>query len=187
MGKRYYYIRMEKKKKKLQNLKERGIISFLILTFMSDLCRNLWKGVSKDKRTSFAYFDSLWFNLYVKSSHKEKVLTWIKNKHIFSKKYVFIPIVRWLSLEPPNLLCESLESETKKPCMLLLEPDIRNLPLLDPKIIVPRQRNDGERGNFVLYFIKLFMEGAPETFSKDMKKYWFTPEGMLLRMLRQIV
>ncbi|KAL5543981.1 hypothetical protein UlMin_007765 [Ulmus minor] len=178
-----------------------------------ELCfQNLWKGISEDKRTSFAYFDSLWFNLYVKSSHREKVLTWIKKKHIFSKKYVLIPIVRWNHW---NLLIfcnfgESLESETTKPCMLLLdslanaepkrlEPDIRKfvsdiyksedrnvtrdyirkIPLLIPK--VPQQRDDGECGNFVLYFIKLFMEGAPENFSRDdypyfMKKDWFTPE-----------
>lgn len=79
---------------------------------------------------------------------------------------------------------------------------------------VPQQRNDVECGNFVLYYINLFIEGAPENFSIEggypyfvsfssyhmfilrcsfhilsvtsstflwelqMKKNWFTPEGL---------
>ncbi|KAI5329607.1 hypothetical protein L3X38_029004 [Prunus dulcis] len=177
--------------------------------------QNLWKNLSEDKRTSFAYLDCMWFSLYLQPSSRDKVLTWIKKKHIFSKKYVIVPIVCWGHW---NLLIfchfgESDQSETHKPCMLLLdslenadprryEPDIRKfvldiykaegrsetkdfiyrIPFLVPK--VPQQRNDVECGNFVLYYINLFIEGAPENFSIEggypyfMKKNWFTPEGL---------
>jgi hypothetical protein len=61
-------------------------------------CRNLWGSFSEDKRTSFTYLDCLWFNLYRGQPHKAKVLTWIKKKHIFLKKYVLVPIICWLVL-----------------------------------------------------------------------------------------
>ncbi|KAL0012035.1 hypothetical protein SO802_007143 [Lithocarpus litseifolius] len=106
---------------------------------------------------------------------------------------------------------ESTKLETRTPCMLLLDslekanprqlkPDIRKfvldiykeegrleskdpiyqIPLLVPK--VPQQRNGEECGSFVLYFINLFMESAPEDFSTQyfpyfMKDNWFAPEG----------
>ncbi|XP_004309800.1 PREDICTED: probable ubiquitin-like-specific protease 2A [Fragaria vesca subsp. vesca] len=175
---------------------------------------SLWKSFSEDKKTSFTYLDCIWFSLYIKPTTKDKVLTWIKKKHIFSKKYVFVPIVCW-SHWNLLILChfgENLESKTQRPCMLLLdslemadprrlEPDIRKfvvdifreegrpenmdllrkIPLLVPK--VPQQRNDQECGNFVLYFINLFMESAPQTFSMEeypyfMKKNWFAYESL---------
>ncbi|XWS51361.1 hypothetical protein CRYUN_Cryun12cG0170200 [Craigia yunnanensis] len=107
---------------------------------------------------------------------------------------------------------ESLRSKTRTPCMLLLdslqmanprrlEPDIRKfvfdiyraegrpekkqmiyrIPLLVPK--VPQQRDGKECGYFVLYFISLFVEGAPENFSVEgypyfMRKDWFIAEGV---------
>ncbi|KAM1739700.1 hypothetical protein ACFX11_015377 [Malus domestica] len=183
---------------------------------------NLWNSFSEDKRTSFAYLDCLWFSLYLQQNiHKElkrdiktKVLKWIKNKCIFSKKYVIVPIVCW-SHWNLLILChfgESLQSETQRPCMLLLDslqgadpgryeeyirkfvldifmeegrPEKKDLiyriPLLVPE--VPQQRDDFECGNFVLYYINLFMEGAPENFSTEgypyfMKKDWFSPKGL---------
>ncbi|KAJ4712511.1 putative Sentrin/sumo-specific protease [Melia azedarach] len=101
---------------------------------------NLWRSFSEDKKTCFAYLDSLWFGLYRKATSRGKVLTWIKRKHIFSKKYVLVPIVCW-SHWSLLIFChfgESLESKTRTPCMLLLdslemanprrlEPDIRKL------------------------------------------------------------
>lgn len=107
---------------------------------------------------------------------------------------------------------EKLQSATGSRCMLLLdslemtgprrlEPDIRKfvqdiykvgdmpetkdlisrIPLLVPK--VPQQKDDTDCGNFVLYFIKLFLEFAPENFSMEgypyfMKKDWFTFEDL---------
>lgn len=174
----------------------------------------LWSGFSEDKRASFDYLDCLWFSLYKKAAYKSKVLTWIKDKSIFSKKYVLVPIVIWghWSLLIFCNFDESLESKTRTPCMLLLdslestdprqlEPDIRKfvndifrtedrpetqrqirkIPLLTPQ--VPQQRSDWECGNFVLYFIKLFMDSAPENFSTEgfpyfMKRNWFNPEDL---------
>ncbi|KAK3225166.1 hypothetical protein Dsin_005028 [Dipteronia sinensis] len=205
---------------------------------------NLWRSFSEDKKTCFTCLDSLWFNLYLKKSSRANVLTWIKKKHIFSKKYVLVPIVCWghWSLLIFCHFNENLHSNTKTPCMLLLdslemanprrlEADIRKcvnyfcsffklalssvyesnrvfnmyylssrfvfdiykaddrpetreliskIPLLVPK--VPQQTNGEECGNFVLYFINLFVEGAPENFSIDsypyfMDKNWFSPEG----------
>ncbi|XP_042498149.1 probable ubiquitin-like-specific protease 2A isoform X2 [Macadamia integrifolia] len=104
---------------------------------------NLWKSFSEDKKTSFTYLDCLWFPLYKEGSTKTKVLTWIKKKDIFSRKYVFVPIVCWhhWSLLILCHLGENLESKSRTPCMLLLdslgmtnpnrlEPDIRKF-LLD--------------------------------------------------------
>ncbi|KAG2678639.1 hypothetical protein I3760_11G011300 [Carya illinoinensis] len=176
--------------------------------------QNLWRSFSEDKRTSFAYLDCLWFALYRKPHYKAKVITWIKKKQIFSKKFVFVPIVCWnhWSLLIFCHFGESLQSKTITPCMLLLdslemgnprrlEPEIRKfavdiykaegrpeskssvykIPLLVPK--VPQQRNGEECGIYVLYFINLFMEDAPEDFSIEdypyfMRKNWFTLQGL---------
>ncbi|KAE8657134.1 Cysteine proteinases superfamily protein, putative isoform 2 [Hibiscus syriacus] len=56
---------------------------------------------------------------------------------------------------------------------------IYQIPLLVPK--VPQQGNGKECGNFVLYFIKSFVESAAENFSIEdypyfMKKDWFRAE-----------
>ncbi|XP_073118260.1 probable ubiquitin-like-specific protease 2A isoform X2 [Elaeis guineensis] len=97
------------------------------------------------------------------------------------------------------------QSKAKKPCMLLLdslhstepkrlEPDIRRfvldiyksegrkegddfiskIPLLIPK--VPQQTNGEECGTFVLYFIYLFLQNAPENFSQEGYPYFLTEE-----------
>lgn len=176
---------------------------------------NLWRSLPDERTNSFAYLDCLWFNLYSKPHSKAKVLTWIKKKQVFSKKYVIVPIVRWdhWSLLIFCHMGESLQSKSPTPCMLLLdslrntnpmrlEPGIRKfvldlykteerpenrkqiygIPLMIPK--VPQQRNGVECGNFVLYFIKLFIDGAPEIFSISegypyfMKNNWFTYESL---------
>ncbi|KAK7302204.1 hypothetical protein RJT34_13086 [Clitoria ternatea] len=179
-----------------------------------DYLKKIWKNFSEEKKRPFAYLDSLWFSLYRSFSSKDKVLSWIKKEHIFSKSYVFVPIVCWghWSL---LILChfgESSESTTRSRCMLLLdsleianprrlEPEIRKfvqdiykaedrpetkrlvsqIPLLVPK--VPQQRDGNECGFFVLYFINLFLDLAPENFSLKehpyfMKKDWFTSEDL---------
>ncbi|XP_012571718.1 uncharacterized protein [Cicer arietinum] len=154
-------------------------------------------------------------NYLANASSKDKVLNWIKKKeHIFTKAYVFVPIVCWghWSL---LILChfgEDLQLVTGSRCMLLLdslemadprrlEPEIRRfvqdiykagdrpetkhliskIPLLVPK--VPQQKDGTDCGNFVLYFIKLFLELAPKNFSIEgypyfMKKDWFTFEDL---------
>ncbi|KAE8688935.1 hypothetical protein F3Y22_tig00110946pilonHSYRG00021 [Hibiscus syriacus] len=57
----------------------------------------IWKSFSDDRRDSFTYPDCLWFSWYMDELYKERVLAWIGQKQIFSKKYVFVPIVhRWV-------------------------------------------------------------------------------------------
>lgn len=181
-----------------------------------DFLENLLVEIPEEKRGSFICLDSLWFSLY--SNNKENrsnVLKWIKKKKIFTKKYVFVPIVLWghWSL---LILChfgENDQAKLRTPCMLLLdslkdtnpkrlEPEIRRfildictteqrplgkqqvkkIPLLVPK--VPQQRDDKECGNFVLYYINLFIASAPESFSISegypyfMTENWFDREGV---------
>lgn len=176
---------------------------------------NLWRSFPSDKKDSFTYLDCLWFTMYANESSRGKVLSWIKRKKIFSKKYVFLPICKWShwSLLIFCHLGENLPSKTKTPCMLLLdslqtaepkrlEPEIRKflwgifkaeerqetkgliykIPFLVPK--VPQQRDDKECGNYVLYYLYLFLMSAPETFNISegypyfMKEDWFTAEGL---------
>ncbi|GMH01192.1 hypothetical protein Nepgr_003031 [Nepenthes gracilis] len=156
---------------------------------------NLWRSFSAERKTSFTHLDSLWFSLYLKEDSREKVLSWIKREHIFSKKYVLIPIVCWghWSLLIFCHFGENLLSKSKRPCMLLLdslemanprrlEPYIRKFVLdiyraygitdaedviFQIPLLVPKvpQQKNEECGSFVLYFINLFMKTAPETFS----------------------
>ncbi|KAI4336275.1 hypothetical protein L6164_014820 [Bauhinia variegata] len=174
----------------------------------------LWRRISEDKRKSCAYFDCLWFSLYRSRSSKAKVLTWIKKVDIFSKQYVFVPILCW-DHWTLLILCnfgESSQSTSRTRCMLLLdslemadpkrfEPEIRKfvleiyksqgraetkdaiyrIPFLVPK--VPQQRDGEACGSFVLYFISLFLQKAPENFNMDgypyfMNKNWFTLESL---------
>ncbi|XP_012465922.1 probable ubiquitin-like-specific protease 2A isoform X1 [Gossypium raimondii] len=174
----------------------------------------LWSRLPADKRDLFTRLDCQWFAWYRKASYREKVLSWVKRKEIFSTKYVLVPIVCWghWSLLIFCHFGESLQSKTRTPCMLLLdslqmsdalrlEADIRRfmfdiykaegrpenkqmiyqVPLLVPK--VPQQRNGKECGNFVLYFINLFVKSAPENFNIDnypyfMKNDWFNAEAV---------
>ncbi|XP_021316611.1 LOW QUALITY PROTEIN: probable ubiquitin-like-specific protease 2B [Sorghum bicolor] len=54
---------------------------------------DLWKHIDEDKKSAYAYLDSLWFNMYYHGSNIPNVLKWIKAKRIFSRQYVFVPIV----------------------------------------------------------------------------------------------
>eukprot|EP00257_Ricinus_communis_P014509 XP_015572192.1 probable ubiquitin-like-specific protease 2A isoform X2 [Ricinus communis] len=166
--------------------------------------KNLWSNFPEDKRMLFTYFDCLWFSVYMTASSKENMLTWIKDKDIFSKKYVLVPIVYWSHWSLLILCNFDSQSENGSPCMLLLdslqmagprrlEPAIRKsegrpeyeqsisqIPLLVPK--VPQQRNGEECGNYVLYFIDLFVHQAPLDFSVKEYPYfmtddWFNLEG----------
>jgi Ulp1 family protease len=49
--------------------------------------------MNQEKKSDYAYFDSLWFNVYTNGNNKSNVLRWIKAKKIFSRRYVFVPIV----------------------------------------------------------------------------------------------
>ncbi|CAL4984864.1 unnamed protein product [Urochloa decumbens] len=85
---------------------------------------DLWKHIDEDKKSAYAYFDSLWFNMYYSGRNIPNVLKWIKAKRIFSRQYVFIPIVcsgHWSLL----VLCHFDEancSDIKKgPRMIVLD------------------------------------------------------------------
>lgn len=207
------HSRKRNSKRKIENGKALCIRKKLDSSTFECHLENLWRDVPEEQRASFTYLDSLWFGLYLKANFKEKVLTWIKQRRLFLKKYVFVPIVCWghWSLIIFCHFNEYLNSTARKPCMVLLdslqvadprrlEPKIREfvqdiyktegiiarkdviakIPLLIPK--VPQQKDD-ECGRYVLYFIQLFMEAAPENFSVSdgypyfMKKNWFTRES----------
>ncbi|KAM3293449.1 hypothetical protein ACQJBY_036794 [Aegilops geniculata] len=102
---------------------------------------NLWKRTDEDQKNACAYLDPLWFNSYVNGDKEQKsrILRWTKKLKIFSRKYVFVPIVRWGHW---NLLvlCHFDEtdcSDAKKgPRMLLLD----SLNTTDPKRLAPEIR-----------------------------------------------
>ncbi|KAG5578465.1 hypothetical protein H5410_058599 [Solanum commersonii] len=99
---------------------------------------NIWRKLPEDKKNSFTCLDSIWFSSHRNKQYESKVLRWIKNKDIFSKKYVFVPIVLWghWCLLIFCHLGESLESESTTPCMLLLD----SLQIADSSRFVPEIR-----------------------------------------------
>ncbi|KAK4419679.1 hypothetical protein Salat_2380800 [Sesamum alatum] len=138
---------------------------------------------------------------------RQRVLTWIKKEKIFSKRYVFVPIVLW-SHWSLLIFChfgESLESKTRTPCMLLLdslhtldplrlEPLIRRLVLdiyetedrpeskdmvQNIPLLVPQvpQQRNGEECVFVHYPRRRFVVIVLNT-TLQMKEDWFTEEEL---------
>lgn len=174
----------------------------------------LWKNLPEEKQESCTFLDCLWFSMYLEEALSFNVLKWTKAKNIFSRRYVFIPIVHW-SHWNLLILChfgEDFATQERTPCMLLLdslketnpnrlEPLIRkflveihkeegrqdgdkiiaNIPLLVPE--VPQQTNGNDCGVFLLHFIDLFLQLAPENFSISngcypyfLTKDWFNCE-----------
>ncbi|XP_021739541.1 uncharacterized protein LOC110706189 [Chenopodium quinoa] len=175
-----------------------------------DNLETIWRSFSEDKRAAFAHLYSFYYLIY--KSRRIRALELIKKKHIFSKKYVFVPIVCWDHWRLV-IFChfgEAISSKTRTRCILLLDSaetsadvigpvvrklvfdifkaegrpeskdDIYQIPLKMPK--VPQQTNDFDCGRFVLFFIKLFMDAAPENFSLSngypyfLTSNWFRPE-----------
>ncbi|KAE8672615.1 Cysteine proteinases superfamily protein, putative isoform 2 [Hibiscus syriacus] len=126
---------------------------------VTDTPRTIWSRFPEDKRALFMYLDCQWFAWYRKASYRENVLSWIKKKQIFSKKYVLVPIVCWFVF---NIYKAEGSPENKQ--------TIYQITLLVPK--VPQQRNGKECGNFVLYFIKSFVESGPKNFSIEGYPYF---------------
>ncbi|THU58811.1 hypothetical protein C4D60_Mb03t18390 [Musa balbisiana] len=178
------------------------------------LLEELWSRTPEQRRRSCIYLDCLWFFLYKDKLTRTKVLSWIKKKQIFSKRYIFVPIVCW-SHWSLLILChfgEKRQSRARKPYMLLLdslhktdprrlEPDIRRfvldiyrseereenedflseIPLLIPK--VPQQKKGEECGIFVLYFLHLFMQNVPRSYTQEgcpcfVNEDWFKLEEL---------
>ncbi|KAF5179687.1 pentatricopeptide (PPR) repeat-containing protein [Thalictrum thalictroides] len=105
------------------------------------ILENMWNNyfsIEIERKKLFKCIDCLWFDMYMTQETKPKVLNWIKKQDIFSKKYVFIPIVCWGHWRLV-ILCnfgECIHSETIRPCMLLLD----SLNSADPKTIEPNIR-----------------------------------------------
>ncbi|KAK1357097.1 hypothetical protein POM88_050353 [Heracleum sosnowskyi] len=148
------------------------------------------------RRLSSLCVDPMWFYLYMNKErdYKEDVVNWMLRDKILTKGYVYIPICHsnhWNLL----ILCnigESMESNTKSPCMFLLdslhkrekdmEPTIRkfvshlyknrekreqeevlNITYKVPK--VPQHKDASKCGYYVLYFIYRFVLDSPDDFN----------------------
>ncbi|XP_075497707.1 putative ubiquitin-like-specific protease 2A [Primulina tabacum] len=101
--------------------------------------RRIWMDTPEEKRDRCTYLNCLWFCMYNNECFRDRVLTWIKKENIFSKTYVFVPIVMW-SHWYLLIMChfgESLKSGTRTPCMLLLD----SLRALDPMRLEPLIRS----------------------------------------------
>ncbi|KAJ8493928.1 hypothetical protein OPV22_015649 [Ensete ventricosum] len=99
------------------------------------LLEELWSRTPEQRRRSCIYLDCLWFFLYKDKLTRTKVLSWIKKKQIFSKRYIFVPIVCW-SHWSLLILChfgEKRKSRARKPYMLLLD----SLHKTDPRRLEP--------------------------------------------------
>lgn len=59
------------------------------------LCRHIWDAFPEEEVKSFAYFEPWWFYMYADQNRNADVVKWIKERDIFSKRYVFVPIVMW--------------------------------------------------------------------------------------------
>ncbi|XP_044974091.1 probable ubiquitin-like-specific protease 2B [Hordeum vulgare subsp. vulgare] len=62
-----------------------------------ELCmEDVWSCMGiQEKKKEYAYLNSLWFTMYTKWDNKSRILKWIKAKKIFTRRYVFVPIILW--------------------------------------------------------------------------------------------
>ncbi|BBH03708.1 Cysteine proteinases superfamily protein [Prunus dulcis] len=110
--------------------------------------QNLWKNLSEDKRTSFAgHWNLLIFCHFGESDQSE------------THKPCMLLLDSLENADPRRFVLDIYKAEGRSET----KDFIYQIPFLVPK--VPQQRNDVECGNFVLYYINLFIEGAPENFS----------------------
>lgn len=63
--------------------------------YYNSLCRDVWSCMDIKKKNDYAYLNPLWFNMYTDWDDKSRILKWIKAKKIFTRRYVFVPIVLW--------------------------------------------------------------------------------------------
>lgn len=130
---------------------------------------HIWKKLPKHKRESCTYLDCLWFSMYLEEALSFNVLKWTKAKRIFTKQYVFIPIVHWGHWNL-LILChfgEDLSSEARTPCMLLLdslkEADPNRLEPLIRKFLIDLHKEDGrEDGDKIIAEIPLLVPEVPQ-------------------------
>ncbi|MQL85049.1 hypothetical protein Taro_017564, partial [Colocasia esculenta] len=157
-------------------------------------CSYLWSILSAEHLKNYDYWDCLWFPYYKSNtSQRKKMLTWVKDKEVFLKKYSFVPICimgHWSLV----ILCHKEEDDL--PFIMLLD----SFHSIDPtKLVRPIQRflkdiyatknktaianamssidisipsvtqqtNGTECGFFVLYYIYHFIQNDPPSFSLD--------------------
>ncbi|MQL71840.1 hypothetical protein Taro_004153 [Colocasia esculenta] len=128
----------------------------------------LWSILSAEHLKNNDYWDYLRFPYYKSNtSQRKKMLTWVKDKEVFLKKYSFVPICMWghWSLV---ILCH--EEEDDLPFIILLD----SLHSIDPtkfvrliQRLIPQQTNGTKCGFFVLYYIYHFIQNDPASFSLD--------------------
>uniref|UniRef100_A0A1J3H8M3 Ubiquitin-like-specific protease 1D n=1 Tax=Noccaea caerulescens TaxID=107243 RepID=A0A1J3H8M3_NOCCA len=144
-----FYEDFERRERSSRRIKCKYLVSKLRKKLNSNTfivyLEDLWRGLSDEKKNSFVYLDCLWFSMYKSENPRirSSVFESIKKKQMFSKKYVFLPIVYW-SHWTLLIFCnfgEKLDSESGNTCMLfldslkttnswqLLEPDIRKFVL----------------------------------------------------------
>ncbi|MQM16369.1 hypothetical protein Taro_049325 [Colocasia esculenta] len=59
-------------------------------------CSYLWSILSAEHLKKYDCWDCLWFPYYKSNaSQRKKMLTWVKDKEVFLKKYSFVPICMW--------------------------------------------------------------------------------------------
>ncbi|KFK34153.1 hypothetical protein AALP_AA5G107500 [Arabis alpina] len=144
-----FYEECTRRHRSLRRIKCKYLVSKLSKKLKSntfvDYLEDIWRGFSDEKNNSFVYIDCLWFSMYKSENQRirNSVFESIKAKQIFTKKYVFLPIVYW-SHWTLLIFCnfgEDLDSDHGNTCMLfldslkatnscqLLEPDIRKFVL----------------------------------------------------------
>ncbi|XP_044486475.1 ubiquitin-like-specific protease 1D isoform X2 [Mangifera indica] len=157
--------------------------------------RNLWRNFPEDKVLDFTYLDCLWFSLYTEESYKGKLRCNTIRSHW--NLLIICNFGGSSQLEPITSCMLLLDSLRMADDPMRLEPLIRKfavdiyeaeampenttlvsqIPILVPK--VPQQRNETDCGYFVLYYISLFVNNAPENFRITegypyfMKEDWF--------------
>ncbi|KAI3450074.1 hypothetical protein Pfo_006739 [Paulownia fortunei] len=131
--------------------------------------RNIWMESPEEKRNPCTYLSCWWFYMYTVEHNRERVLTWIKKNNIFSKRYVFVPIVLWShwSLLIFCHLGESIQSKTRTPCMLLLDSlhtlgPLRVEPLIRSLVLDLYKTEDRPENNDMVQKIPLLVPKVPQ-------------------------
>uniref|UniRef100_A0A0D6R0J6 Ubiquitin-like protease family profile domain-containing protein n=1 Tax=Araucaria cunninghamii TaxID=56994 RepID=A0A0D6R0J6_ARACU len=166
-------ISSKRPQKKAVRLRRRNqvpeIEKYLDTNVIDKYMQQLWKKLSKDKQEHCTYLDCLWFSMYLEEALSFRILKWIKEKRIFSKRYVFIPIVHWGHWNL-LILChfgEDFSSKVRTRCMLLLdslqEADPTRLEPLIRRFLVDVHKGEGrEDSDKIIGRIPLLVPEVPQ-------------------------
>lgn len=91
-----FHLPPKKRSNRIASSKRHKVNKDKLDTEIFELCmEDLWTCIDQERKDDYAYFDSFWFNMYINGNDKLNVLKWIKVKKIFSRRYVFVPIIAW--------------------------------------------------------------------------------------------